>query len=227
MAESKAVRTRPVFKVRDCALVAQATGRRAQNLRELREGLAYVTTASIYYHFWGRLLRPVFDEPEYNNDFASWAYHALHDKVLAERLSAVYPVEFPDLEALRQELLDIVETRLDESELIPWAQADQLFHFIRATTIVFDTELKAERPEDLVYLLPKMSSGSIFYHYVDAQRRTTDGVDDFSLWLGGLGESFEPLRQRIMAMDPWFSSLAQLRDELAAVFEGFFDGGTS
>lgn len=217
----------PVFKVRDCALVAQATGRRAQNLRELREGLTYVASASIYHHFWGRLLRPVFDEPEYNNDFAAWAYHDFHDKTLAERLSAIYPVDFRDLEALRQEVLDIVETRLDESELIPWAQADQQFHFLRATTIVFDTDLKARRPEELCALLPRMSSGSIFYHFVDARRRTEDHQDDFSHWLSILAEEYEPVRQRIASVDPWFSSLAQLREELAAVFEEFFEGDMS
>jgi hypothetical protein len=223
-ARKERARLRP-FEVRDCALVAQATGRRAQNLRELREGLSYVTSASIYYHFWGRLLRPVFDEPEYNNDFAAWSYHALHDKILAERLSAIYPVAFDDLEALRQEILDIVETRLDESELIPWAQADQQFHFIRAATVVFDTELRAQRPEDMPSLLPKLSSGSIFYHLIDAQRRNAENEDDFSIWLSAFGGEYESLRQEIDAIDPWFSPLPQLREQLTGVFRGFFGGG--
>src|SRR5687767_14391939 len=38
------------FVVKDCTLVAIATGRRAQNLRELRDQLQIVHPGSIYYH---------------------------------------------------------------------------------------------------------------------------------------------------------------------------------
>ena len=75
-----------VFLIKDCALAAIATGLHAQNLRELRDHLTDIHLGCIYYHFWGGLLRPHFDDPEYNNDFASWARHALHDVPLAERL---------------------------------------------------------------------------------------------------------------------------------------------
>ncbi|HSG26894.1 MAG TPA: DUF5752 family protein, partial [Candidatus Krumholzibacterium sp.] len=73
------------FEIRDCALAAVATGLSAENLKELRSVIRDVDQGSLYYHFWGGLLRPRFDDPEFNNDFAAWARHALHDKVLAER----------------------------------------------------------------------------------------------------------------------------------------------
>ena len=53
------------FAVKDCALIAISTGTHAQNLRELRDRLETVHPGCIYYHFWGGLLRPQFDEPEY------------------------------------------------------------------------------------------------------------------------------------------------------------------
>ena len=68
------------FAIKDCALVSIATGRRAQNLRELRDNIVTIHPGSIYYHFWGVLLRPSFDDPEYNNDFAVWVRHALNDE---------------------------------------------------------------------------------------------------------------------------------------------------
>jgi len=218
--------TSTVFKVRDCALVALATGRRAQTLRELSEGLRYVTPASIYHHFWGRLLRPIFDEPEYTNDFASWAFHDLHDKSLAERLSTVDPAEFENLEELRQELLDVVESRLDEKDVMSSTPADREFHFIRSKIIIFDTDLEAKVPRDLCELIPRMSSSSIFYHFIDARTRTDDKVDDFSAWIGGIdGSQNEALIHRIEAIDPLFSSLAELREHLGDVIHAHFCNG--
>ena len=74
---------REPFSVKDCALVTIATGKKAQNLKEMREHLLNIHLGSIYHHFWGGLLRPRFDDPEYNNDFAEWVRHALQDNIHA------------------------------------------------------------------------------------------------------------------------------------------------
>ena len=117
------------FRVKDCALVTIATGKKAQNLKEMREHLLNVHLGSVYHHFWGGLLRPRFDEPEYNNDFAEWVHYALQDNILAERLSVINPDPFVNLESLRQELINIIEQRLDETETIPWAKPDHAISF--------------------------------------------------------------------------------------------------
>ena len=100
------------FAVIDCAMLSIAIGASAQNLRELRDRLRSVPTSSLYFHFWGARLRPGFEEPEYNNDFALWARHGLNDRALAEQLSVIKPPGFGDLEALREELVEVVEQRL-------------------------------------------------------------------------------------------------------------------
>jgi hypothetical protein len=51
----------PVF-VKACALVTIATGKKAQNLKEMREHLFNIHLGSVYHHFGGGLLRPRFDE---------------------------------------------------------------------------------------------------------------------------------------------------------------------
>ena len=79
------------FIVKDCALIAIATGLRAQNLPELRNRIQEIPQACLYYHFWGGLLRSKFDDPEFPNDFAYWARHSLQDKILAERDPAKLP----------------------------------------------------------------------------------------------------------------------------------------
>jgi hypothetical protein len=57
------------FQIKDCTLIAIATGERVRNLRELRERLHDIDPNSICYHFWGGLLRPRFDDSEYHPDF--------------------------------------------------------------------------------------------------------------------------------------------------------------
>ncbi len=195
-----------------------ATGTKAQNLREFREGLLKVPPSSIYHHFWGRLLTPRFDEPEYSNDFAAWAYRALHEKALAERLSAVDPSGYDDLEELRIALVDIVEITLDARENVPSARSDQMFHFLRGKLVVMDSEVTIEHPDQLPAVLPGLSTGSVYYHFIDARRRTPDKYDDFCTWLRGWEPDYDHVISRLRELDPFFSSLKEIRRLLTAIF---------
>lgn len=210
------------FAIKDCALVAIATGKRAQNLRELRSYLQTIPTSSIYYHFWGGLLRPRFDDPEYHNDFAVWARNGLNDKVLAERLSLIDPTDFIDLEYLRQELEEVIEERLDEVDFPLWASHDNQFEFIRSQIVIFDTHQEVNEPDEFTLILPDMSLGSIFYHFIDAKRRNESGLDDFHNWIKDLGDEYADLCQSIRQIDPYFSTLAELRSRLVEIFRDFF-----
>lgn len=209
------------FAIKDCALIAIATGRRAQNLRELRNLLAEINPDSIYYHFWGGLLRPRFDDPEYHNDFAIWTRHGLHDKILAERLSIIDPTEYNTIEDLRQELIDRIEERLDEIDYPLWAKHDNQFEFVRSQIVIFDTHFKINRPEELVKFLPRMTVGSIFYHFIDARRRNAKGMDDFQNWIKDFGKDYQGLCSNINEIDPYFATLAELRNKLIEVLNNF------
>jgi len=210
------------FSIKDCALVAIATGRKAVLLQELRDGLQVVEAGSIYHHFWGGLLQPRFEEREYNNDFAAWARHGLHDAILAERLAVVDPRAHGDLENLRQALLEIIETRLDEAEYLNWARAHTQFEFTRSQIVVFDTDKRLRRPAELAASLPHLSTSSIFYHFIDARRRTPQGTDDLSLWLASFDDQYHDLNARLAIIDPYFGSLSELRDELTRAFKNHF-----
>lgn len=183
-----------------------------------------VHTGSIYYHFWGRLLRPRFDNPEYNNDFAVWAYHGLNDAPLAERLSIIDPTDFSDLESLRKQLLEVIEERLDEIEHVPWSKADQQFNFIRSQIVVFDTRRVIREPSELASAIPNVSAGSIFYHFIDSRRRTTESIDDFRTWLHSFGSPYADLTEQLGDLDPYFVSLTELRAQLASLFANYFGG---
>ena len=218
----------PPFNVKDCSLVALATGKRALDLRELRDNIQFISPDSIYYHFWGTKMRPSFEDPDYHNDFATWAHRSLHDKTLAERLSMLDPTGYTTLEDLRRDLLEVIDERLDEIEQPTWVGRDRQFEFIRAQIVVFSTHIVVQHPREFAELMPTLSAGSVFYHFIDARRRNKGGVDDFENWLESWSAAaaaapagpppFEDLRMRIRHIDPFFSSLTDLRAELAAAF---------
>ena len=206
------------FAIKDCALAIIATGRRAQTLRELRDILRDIHPGCVYQHFWGTLLRPQFDDREYNNDFAAWCHHGLHDNRVAERLAVIDPADHSDMEGLRQALIDVLEERLDETDFMLFAQADRQFHFVRSVIVVFDTHKRLSHPRELVQALPRLSVGSVFYHFIDARRREPIAVDDFRAWLLGLGPQYRGLCDSLAEVDPYFDSLFVLRERLAEVF---------
>jgi hypothetical protein len=210
------------FVVKDCALLTIATGKRARNLKEMTDYLHTIHQGSIYHHFWDGLLRPRFADPEYNNDFAEWVHYALQDHILAERLSIINPAAFADLESLREALLEVIEQRLDEIGTLPWADPDMQFHFVRSQIIVFDTRTTIEAPEQLVEAVSKMSVGSLFYHFIDARRRSPEMMDDFRLWLRSYGDGYEDLCAHLTSVDPYFGSLVELRAQLTNLFADYF-----
>jgi hypothetical protein len=207
------------FLIKDCALIAVATGKKAQNLRELRDYSGEISLDSIYYHFWGGLLRPKFDDPEYHNDFAIWARHSLHDKILAERLAVIDPNEFGSLEELRQELVEILDERIYEEEYPLWARSDDQFEFIRSQIVIFNTHHIVSDPIEFVDALPKMSLGSIFFHFIDALRRNPDSIDDLRVWLGRFEKKYQNVIHKLASIDPYFLTLNQLRTKVANILE--------
>ena len=212
------------FAIKDCALLTIATGRRIHTLAELRESVAAISTDCIYYHFWGGLLQPRFEEREYNNDFAGWIQHGLHDGTLAERVAMIDPRDHTELEDLRNELLLLMDERLDESEALHWMRATYGFEFMRAQIVVFATDRVLHHPEELADLLPMLPVSSLFYHFIDARRRLTEHGDDFSAWLSGFGQRTQGLRIRLALVDPYFVPLTVLREQLAEICRTEFEG---
>ena len=210
------------FVVKDCALLTIATGKRARNLKEMTDHLLTIHLGSIYHHFWDGLLRPRFADPEYGNDFAEWVHSALQDHILAERLSIINPAAFADLESLRQGLLEIMEQRLDEIGTLSWADPDLQFHFVRSQIIVFGTRETIAAPEELGEAVSRMSVGSLFYHFIDARRRSPEMMDDFRSWLKPCGADCEDLILQLTAVDPYFGSLVELRAQLTDLFTNYF-----
>nr|MBN2278723.1 hypothetical protein [candidate division Zixibacteria bacterium] len=206
------------FEIKDCALIVRISDIiPAINLRELRERISSCPVDSLYHHFCETVVRPSFDDPEFHNDFAIWARRALHDHILTERLEILDPYAFSNIEELRKELLDIIGDRLSEVPFIPWALNENAFFFHSATTVIFNTNITIERPEDLGQAISRMTTSSLYYHFWEARRRTPDQTDDFSVWLRDWNDRGEPLIAAYSEVDFYFMSLRELQDKLVRI----------
>jgi hypothetical protein len=196
------------------------------NLRELRERLSVCPPAAVYHHYCETKLRPSFDDPEYPNDFAVWAAHALRDRVLAERLSVINGYDYEDIDHLRSDTLEIVDERLRESRMIPWAPEGEHFEFIQAMTVVFETGITLETVSDLANAMDAMTRGSVYFHFVEARRRRPLGIDDFSAWLAGWHAAPQTLIRDLQAIDIHLLTLKEIHElMMSAVASHLKTGG--
>lgn len=209
------------FRFMDCSLLTVSTGMRAQSLRELRTALSTVPVSSIYYHFWGRMLRPHIAESEYNNDFATWAESGLGDMELAEELSAVNAADCSGMEEVREIVADILDAHLDRDDFMSWKKSDREFFFIGCTKLMFDTGREVSSLGEFARAVGTSSLQSFFHHYIDGRRRSEEGKDDFSLWLEQFGDETGALRGALQSVDSYLFSLGELKSQVVAILERF------
>ena len=132
-------------------------------------------------------------------------------------MANLHPENFNDMEELRSVMIDMIDDRLYELDYMS-PKADQPFFFIRGQVVIFDTRRRFSSPEELIKAFPNMSIGSLYFHFIDARRRTPDRIDDFRAWLSNF-EGYESLINAIAEIDPYFISLNELRDRLAYLGE--------
>lgn len=208
------------FVINDCALLWRMSGLPAAvNLRELRDRIASCSGNVLYHHFFETTLVPSFDYPDYRNDFAVWVKHQLGDYILAERLGMIDPYRHPSMEELRAATLEIIDDRLSELPLVPWARRGHEFYFTESTTVVFDTGKRIPHPDHLCTAIRTMTNGSIYFHFLEARRRTLQGSDDFSVWLYDWGEPWQHYMYALKSIDFVFYTLPEIREELARVLD--------
>ena len=101
------------FDFWECILLLKSTGRKARDLRELRDVLATVSDQSIYHHTHEYFVKDI--GVEYTNDFAHWAGEFLEERSLAEQLSIIDPFNAGKIQDVRAELLATIDAYLTES----------------------------------------------------------------------------------------------------------------
>jgi hypothetical protein len=204
------------FRFETAAILTRLTNRRANSLGELRDALEVATTSMIFRHTHTSLLERHFVPGAPQNDFVHWVDRVLRERVLAEKLAAIDPYEFTDLQELRRSLLGVLETHFHEGGEDSRASAGEEFHFLESVTVVSPTQLVAEDLEGFHDALLRAGVRSIYHHFLTARLRIGRATNDFSAWLEGeLGET--AIARAIEGIDPGVGTLEDSRLEMLRI----------
>lgn len=205
-----------------CVELREILGLRAEDEKELADNLAQAPAGSIYYHTHGFFLRQRVLASTYTNDFAAWVVDEVRDPVLGEKLAMVDPLEFRDLEALREELVSVVDDHLSRQRGVPRIEGGQPFHFLQSHVVELPVGLSASTLSEFRDGLVQVDASSIYFHLFEARIRLAREENDFSHWLRrelGLAD----LADRVRRVNPYVGSLERVRSRLLALVDETLD----
>lgn len=189
------------------------TNRRARDLAEIAAHLREVPGSVIYYHTHHYLVQHQYLSPEPPNDFAYWVTNVLQEDRLGEQLAAIDLMEFRTIRALRERLIDVIETYIEKRHQLRTAPEGEEFHFREAVSFVVPTPHVAHDLAEFADCMERVGFGSLAFHFFDARLRLERGDNDFSEWLlQQLGEA--ALASAIGRLDPYTYTLDGLRQEV-------------
>ena len=204
------------FEFKQCVSIHKSTGKKAGNLRELRDVIAKASEESIVHHNYQYFLKG--HMLEYTNDFAEWVGESLGEKALAEHLSNIDPYDFKEIGALRNELLGLLDDYLDGFPNPKEAMPGDELYFNETVTLIFPAGIKARNLAEFFAAIKYIEEDCIYYHFYDARIRLGRGSDDFSRWFEEtLGE--KDLAGKIRAIDPLMYTVEQIRTIIAGLVE--------
>jgi hypothetical protein len=191
-------------------------GKTAENEKELADRIEEVPSDSIYYHTHSFLLRHRLANGEYLNDFANWVATEVEDRVLGERLGIIDPSEFETLEALREEILSIIDDHLAGARIVPRVIFGEPFSFMQSRIIQIPTGLRAYTLNELCQGLEQVDVSALYFHFFEVRFRLKSTEDDIPLWLmEQLG--LHALAEEIRRIRLYSLTLEQLRSRLLAL----------
>ncbi len=206
------------FQFVSCMELREVLGKRATDVVRLLELMEEVPLDSIYYHTHSFYLRHSYAQTLYPNDFATWVALYAHDRVLGEQLGVLDPFAYLSLDALRQEIITIIDDHLSSHPAVYRAMSGEPFDFIRSHVIEAPLDRQAWTLSEFRNAVREVEAGALYFHLCEARMRKTTGFDDFSHWLSArdglsmpelaaqvqrvvrLGLNLEGMRARIVAL---------------------------
>ena len=201
------------FRFLGCSEIQEILGKQAEDERTLAELLEEVPLDSIYFHTHSFFLRHRFIERTYPNDFAEWVGEQVRDHILAERLSVVDPFEYSSLEALREDLVSLIDDHLSSLTTVPRAGFGTPFYFNRSRILEVPTGLEARTLQEFRGAISEVDVSVIYFHVFESHLRLQREENDFSAWIRN-GLKLPELADRMKALNPYLGSLERLRSNL-------------
>lgn len=202
------------FEFRQCVSILKSTGKKAKNLRELRDAIAVVSDESIFHHTYQYFLKGHI--LEYTNDFAHWAGESLEERALSEHLSNIDPYVFKNIDELRQELLNAIDSYLENLPEPREAMTGDEFYFNETITLIFPVGIRVKNLAEFLIAIKYIDAAAIYYHFYEARIRL--GVDDFSKWLEDSLNKKE-LSEKIRSIDLFMHSIEGIREHIIEAVE--------
>lgn len=201
------------FRFLGCSEIQEILGKQAEDERTLAELVEEVPLDSIYFHTHSFFLRHRFIERNYPNDFAEWVGEQVRDHVLAERLSVVDPFEYSSLEALREDLVSLIDDHLSGLATVPRAGFGTPFYFSRSRILEIPTGWEARTLREFRTAIAEVDVSVIYFHVFESHLRLQREENDFSAWIRN-GLQLPELADRMRALNPYLGSLERLRSNL-------------
>ena len=208
------------FRFIGCSELREILGEEAEDEKRLVELLESVPLDSIYFHTHSYFLRHSYVERTYPNDFAQWVAMEVRDHVLGERLAVIDPFELKGLEALRSELITVIDDHLSKTPIVPRVIFGQPFHFNQSRILEVPTGLEVRTLREFRDALGEVEVSAIYFHIFEARHRLKREESDFSAWIRqslGLPE----LAEKFRTINPYLGSLERLRSALLMVCDEF------
>lgn len=196
-----------------CWELREMLGRSARDEQQLLEAIEEIPLDSLSYHTHSFFLRHAYIAGPYPNDFATWAAIQVRDRVLGEKLGILDPYDFEDLEALRTEIVNIIDEHLSQLQIIPRVIYGEPFHFMQSRIIEVPTGLEARTLTEFKNTLVTVDASAVYYHNFEAILRLGRRMGDFALWIEEQLD-LPDLAQNISNLDFYMASLESVRHQI-------------
>jgi hypothetical protein len=204
------------FDFRACISVLKSTGKKARNLGELRDIISVVSEDCLFHHTYQYFLKG--HVLEYTSDFAHWAGESLEERALAERLANIDPYDLGSIDAVRKELVKVIDDYLLHFPEPREALAGDEFYFNETLSLVFPVGVRVKNLAEFLAAIKYVDAASVYYHFFEARMRLGSGKDDFSSWMEEtLGKT--ELALKVRSIDPFMHSLEDIRRHVADAVE--------
>ena len=209
---------RAPFYFNSAAHLLRIEREKATTLAEFLDAVRTCPDASIFQHTFRTLQEHHFIREGFSNDFAHWAFAGCNEVGLAERLASIDVREYTSIPALRERIVNIVETYLDKNPRARDRGALEPFYFCASDTVVVPTPFVARNLAEFADCLNRVSVHCIHYHFIEARLRLKLNSNDFSVWLEE--ELDMPrLADRLNRIDIYTSTLQDVRRKVLQVVE--------
>jgi uncharacterized protein DUF5752 len=191
---------------------------RAASLNEFLQALRSCSDASIFQHMFRTLHEHHFIREGFSNDFAQWALTACNEPGLAERLGSVDIRDFTSVASVRERVVAIVESLVQEKPAAAARQVSEPFYFCASDVMVMPTPFVARTLTEFIDGLEHVTVHSIHHHFIEARLRLRLTSNDFSLWLEEEAGMKEVARS-VNRIDLYMGTLEDVRRQIVRIVE--------